>query len=347
VVAAGSLLDFTLSEHEFSMPVGRINYLHLEPMGFREFLLAMGEEQLASFVREEVTMAKIASGDAIPAGLHDKLAGLLREYLLVGGMPAAVEQYRQDRSLLGVARIHHDLLATLRDDFSKYAGRVHQRRLTAVLDSVAQQLGGKFRYVRVDRGERAQALRKAVDLLCMARVSHRVQASPAVGPPLAAGTADRPYKLILLDAGLVSASLGLSLRELEGGADLALVRRGAVAEQLVGQHLRLNFPDHQEPALFYWQRDERGAEAEVDYVVQHGSTLLPVEVKAGATGSLKSLHLLMAERQWPRAVRFSGAPPSLVQVSASCRPGKMAAYALLSLPLYLVEELPRLLDALG
>jgi hypothetical protein len=112
----------------------------------------------------------------------------------------------------------------------------------------------------------------------------------------------------------------------------------------VGQLLRLNFPEHQEPALFYWQREARGAEAEVDYIVQHGSSLVPVEVKAGATGSLKSLHLLMAERQWPRAVRFCGAPPSLARASTTGRTGKTALYSLLSLPLYMVEELPRLLD---
>jgi uncharacterized protein len=342
VVAAGSLLDFTLAEHSFSMPVGRVSYLHLEPMGFDEFLRALDEERLAAFLAEDVTGKRIAAGDAIAAALHDKLMGLLREYLLVGGMPAAVERYRQKRSLLAVAEVHHDLLATLRDDFNKYGTRAHHRRLVAVLDSLAQQLGSKFRYSRVDRGERAEALRQAVDLLCLARVCHRVRATAAAGAPLAAGAAGRVWKLVLLDVGLVSAALGLSLGDLEREADPTLCNRGALAEQLVGQLLRLNFPGHQEPALFYWQRNERGSEAEVDYVVQQGSQLVPVEVKAGATGALKSLHMLMADRGWPFAVRFSAALPSLTPVTASTRTGKTARYTLLSLPLYLVEQLPRL-----
>jgi predicted AAA+ superfamily ATPase len=342
VVAAGSLLDFALAEHSFSMPVGRVSYLHLEPMGFGEFLCALDEERLAAFLAEEVTVARIGAGDAIPPALHDKLLGLLREYLLVGGMPAAVERYRRERSLLSVAEVHHDLLATLRDDFSKYASRVHHRRLVAVLDSVAQQLGSKFRYRRVDREERAEALRKAVDLLCLARVCHRVQATAASAAPLAAGAAGRPWKVVLLDVGLVSASLGLSLGDLDREPELTLCNRGALAEQLVGQLLRLNFPAHQEPALYYWQRDERGAEAEVDYVVQQGAQLVPVEVKAGATGALKSLHILMAERGWPTAIRFCASPPSLVKVAAQTRSGKTARFTLLSLPLYLVEQLPRL-----
>jgi predicted AAA+ superfamily ATPase len=347
VVAAGSLLDFALAEHAFSMPVGRISFLHLEPMGFEEFLLAMNEQRLAAFLAEEVIASRIAGGNSIPEVFHEKLLGLFREYLLVGGMPAAVARYRRERSLLSVAEIQNDLLATLRDDFGKYANRVHHSRLNSVLASVAQQLGSKFRYVRVDRHQRAAALHQAVELLCLARICHRVQASPAIGLPLGAGTAARPYKLILLDVGLVTTSLGISLVGLEDIEDLTLANKGAMAEQVVGQLLRLTFPSHREPMLFYWQRDERGSEAEVDYVIEHGSGVVPIEVKAGAAGTLKSLHGLMSERGWPLGVRLSSGPASLTPVSAMTTSGKTATYKLLSLPLYLVEQLPRLLSELS
>jgi predicted AAA+ superfamily ATPase len=343
IIAAGSLLDFALAEHTFSMPVGRISFLHLEPMGFEEFLLALGEESLLRLLTEELTASAVASGEPFPPALHGKLLDLLRQYVLVGGMPEAVAEYAERRSLVAVGNLHRDLLATLRDDFAKYAGRVPHQRLTTVLDAVPRQLGGKFRYSRADRDERAAALRQAVDLLCLARVCHRVQASAAAGLPLAAASTGRAYKLILLDVGLAASLLGLSLMELERGVSLTLVNQGAMAEQLAGQLLRLTVSPHQEPALYYWAREARGSEAEVDYVIQHGSRIVPVEVKAGSTGTLKSLHILMAERGWHLAARLNGDLPSMAEVAVRTRTEREARYRLLSLPLYSIEQLPRLL----
>jgi hypothetical protein len=224
---------------------------------------------------------------------------------------------------------------------------VHYGRLNSVLASAAQQLGSKFRYVRVDRHQRASALRQAVELLCLARICHRVHASPAVGLPLGAGTAERPYKLILLDVGVVTASLGISLAGLENIEDLTLANKGAIAEQVVGQLLRLTFLSHREPTLFYWQRDQRGSEAEVDYVIEYGSGVVPIGVKAGAVGALKSLHALVSERGWPLGVRLSSRPASLTPISVMTTSGKTVTYKLQSLPHYLVEQLPRLLNELS
>ena len=346
IVAAGSLLDFVLADPAHGVPVGRIGYMHLEPMGFGEFLLALGEQPLVEFLARDLTLASIAAPEAIPAALHLKLLDLFRHYLLVGGMPAAVERYRLDRSLLLVAEQHANLLATFRDDFAKYSNRVHHRRLSAVLDAVPRQLGARLKYSLIDREERAAALSQAVDLLALARVCHKVRATTAEGVPLAAGADDRAYKLIHLDIGLASSALGVSLRDIEALRDLSLANEGAVAEQIVGQLLRLGFPAHQEPSLYYWYRDQRGAQAEVDYVIQHGPSVVPVEVKAGATGSLKSLHVLMAKRGWKTAVRFNADFPSVTAVSAGTTTGERANYRLLSLPLYLVEQVHRLLDEL-
>src|SRR5206468_7201817 len=129
----------------------------------------------------------------------------------VGGMPAVVDQYREARSLAAAGSVQRDLLATLRDDFAKYAVHAHRHRLASVLASVPQQLGRKFVYAAVDRVERAAALQRAVELLCLARVCHRVRATPATGVPLAAGSDEHFFKLILLDTGLASMSLGLDL----------------------------------------------------------------------------------------------------------------------------------------
>ncbi len=346
VLAAGSLLDFALEAPSRGVPVGRLGYLHLEPLGFEEFLDALGEDVLVATLRRDVSGGAIAHGRAVPEPIHARLLGLFRQYVLVGGMPAAVERYRVERSFVEVAALHDDLVATLRDDFGKYADRVHHRRLTAVLDAVPRQIGKPFRYSVVDRGERAAALGRAVDLLCLARVCHRVRRTAATGVPLAADEDARGYKLLLLDVGLVSSMLGVAAHDLEN-TDLALANEGALAEQLAGQLLRLGFPPHREPVLHTWRREERGSEAEVDYVVQHGTRVVPVEVKAGTTGSLKSLHLFMALRKLPTALRLNADRPSLTEVRADTQIGKRASYRLLSLPLYLVEQLHRLLDEIG
>jgi hypothetical protein len=345
VIAAGSLLDFALADRAISVPVGRISYMHVEPLGFEEFLLAMDEERLASALREEMEPEKVAGGKAVPEPLHERLLGLFREFLLVGGMPAVVDRYRQSRSLLDIAPLHQDLLATLREDFAKYADRVHHRRLSSVLASVPQQIGSRFRYSRADRDERAVVLRNAVDLLCLARICHRVQSSPAIGVPLGAGVDERSYKLLLLDVGLAGTALGVSLEGLEREPELTLANQGAMAEQVVGQLLRLTHPPHEQPALYYWQRESRTSQAEVDYVIQQGTRIVPIEVKAGATGGLKSLHVLMAERGWDRAVRLNSERPSVVPVSVRTTTGQKADYTLVSLPLYATEHVCRVLGS--
>jgi len=340
VIAAGSLLDFALREQRFSMPVGRITYVHLEPMGFLEFCHACGEAPLAEWLTEKLDLAIIRTG--IPKSIHQKAMALFRTWVLVGGMPAAVAAFVQDRSYLPVGDVHRDLLATMRDDFAKYANFVHHRRLAATLDSVPRQLGQKFTYAKVDRDERAAALRQALDLLCAARVCHRVVATDGRGLPLGAGADDKTTKVILLDSGLASSALRLDLTVLEHADDLTLVNQGAIAEQAVGQLLRLIGHANEDPALWYWSRAAKSSSAEVDYLTAPTSQVLPVEVKAGLGGAMRSLHLFMAERALPWAVRFNSAPPMIQNIDTTSAIGKPARYQLLSLPAYAVECLPRL-----
>jgi hypothetical protein len=147
----------------------------------------------------------------------------------------------------------------------------------------------------------------------------------------------------MIDVGLVSASLGISLADLSRAEDLVMANEGAIAEQVVGQALRVIEPPFHEPKLNYWARDTPGSEAEVDYVIQQGTHIVPIEVKAGATGALRSLHVLMAARAWKRAVRFNADRPSVTQVSTLTSGGDRATYELVSLPLYLAADVGRIL----
>jgi predicted AAA+ superfamily ATPase len=236
------------------------------------------------------------------------------------------------------------LLATYRDDFGKYASRIPRLRLERLLNAVPRLLGRKFKFSQVDREQRAAALRSGLEHLSKARLCHVVRASDCAGVPLGATVRERVFKVIMLDTGLVSASLGLSPRALGPGSNLALTNVGAITEQAVGQALRSIEPRFKEPELYYWTREKRGSHAEIDYAIEHAARVIPIEVKAGATGSLKSLHLFMALRRLPVAVRFNADMPSQVDVDVKTTDGAPARYRLLSLPAYFAGKVDVWLD---
>lgn len=338
VVAAGSLLDFALADHEFSMPVGRISYAYLEPISFEEFLDATGHNQL----REYLKMYHLSK--EIPAAIHKQLLALVKEYLVIGGMPAAVSDWAKKKKLETVSQLHFDLLATYREDFAKYRGRLTTDRLEDVMASIPNQLGKKFVYSHANTQVNTSSLKQALDLLDKARVCHKIVATSANGLPLNAEIKNQFFKTILLDCGLVSAALGLSLHQLNSVSELILINRGGLAEQFVGQQLRTLFPPFAPPSLNYWQRTKANANAEVDYVIQHQDQIIPLEVKAGSTGTLKSLHHFMQAKKRLTAIRINSDYPSFGLVQLRTTTGSTVKYFLLSLPFYLTGQLHRLLD---
>lgn len=336
VVCAGSLLEFVLEEHSFSMPVGRIEYLHMGPMQFEEFLLAMKRDRLRQW------LCDYALGSPIPDEIHRELLRLLRQYLIVGGLPAAVAIFAGNESYRECEQVQQSIIATYRDDFSKYASKVKHRRVEKVFAGIPRLVGQKFMYSKIDREERSRDLSEALRLLCLARVAHQVRHTAANGLPLAAESDDRHFKVLFLDVGLLCRSLGLSVAEIEQPEDVLLINQGALCEQFVGQHLAFSGHCYDEPALHYWMRRERNSNAEVDFVIAVGPHVVPVEVKAGKTGTLKSMHLLVREKGREFALRFNSDTPSLCQARTSLAIGDQKPFRLLSLPLYLVGQTQRL-----
>jgi len=337
VVAAGSLLDFTLAKHAVSMPVGRIGYLYLEPLSFEEFLDATGQHELRAYLQNYDWNIEI------PTAIHLQLMKIIKEYLVIGGMPAAISTWVAEKSPDAVNQVHFDLLTTYRDDFAKYSGRLTTDRLEEVMSSVPRQLGKKFVYKDVNSEVSAASLKQALDLLSKARVCHRIVATAANGLPLGAEADERFFKTIMLDCGLCGASLGLSLHQLRSVSEISMINSGGMAEQLVGQLLRTVIPAYIPPSLYYWQRGKKGAEAEIDYIIQHENQLIPVEVKAGTTGTLKSLHQFMKEKKKMTAIRVNSDVPGLTPIKVKDSQGVSIEYNLLSLPFYLLGQLHRLI----
>lgn len=341
IIAAGSLLEFVLSEHTFSMPVGRIEYLHLYPMSFQEFLLGQGD----TFLIERIRNYHV--GDFFAQTLHQELVRRQREYLFVGGMPEAVAIFLEQKNILALTRIQETILETYQDDFSKYGKKIDPLQLKLVFQRIPALMGQKIKYVHISREEKAKEVKKSITLLMQARVITPVFNSSCSGVPLFACADLETYKLFFLDVGLANRVLKTDWTEVNAMEPRRLINEGSLAEQFVGQHLLVQGHSVQSPRLTYWLREGRANNAEVDYVMAYGGgSIIPIEVKAGKSGALKSLHQFMLEHKSPLAVRFDlGLPQrSIVEskVNTSCGV-ESVSYPLLSLPLYMVEELPRLL----
>ena len=349
IVAAGSLLEFLLSDHTFSMPVGRIQYLDLGPMTFTEFLRAAGQERLARAIETFDWTTGSTPRSPHPV-VHQRLLELLRLYHFVGGMPEAVKTYAESRNLRAVSAVHASIIDTWRDDFPKYAARRDLTRMLRVFNFAARHAGRKVKYSNVSADDQSATIRRDIDLLAMARVIARVTHSQCSGLPLQADLKEKVFKLIFLDVGLMNAVCGLGWQTIAGQTETQLVNAGPGAEQFIGQHLQFLLADRPNRELTYWLREGRSNNAEVDYVCELGGRIVPIEVKAGRTGTLKSLHQFVAEKRVPFAVRFDTDLPALHTVEAEVRDGQgseRVRYPLLSLPLYLVERLPSLVEGLA
>jgi predicted AAA+ superfamily ATPase len=331
VLAAGSLLEFTLSKHVFSMPVGRVEYHHLGPISFGEFIDGVDPDLNA-------WCEAAARFEPVPETAHHRLLSRLREYFYVGGMPEAVQVYIESGALPEVQDVHRAIAETYQDDFSKYAQQADLARLRRVFVQIPRNIGRKIKYVNLSREERAREIKACVELLNLAQVCHKVVASHCSGVPLAAESDDMAYKLIFMDVGMVNHVCGGTWHDIAQTSGQTLVNEGPLAEQFIGQHLA--YLDSGRPQLNYWIREGKANNAEVDYVLARGTRILPIEVKAGAGGSLKSLQQFVLEKRVCQAVRFDLNLSSKVKVDYRARSGESSAdvtFELLSLPLYAVE----------
>ena len=304
VIAAGSLLEFTL-ETLPTFGVGRIHSMFVYPMTFDEFLTACGEQLLL----EARNNATAKTPLALP--LYERLVGLFRSYMLVGGMPEVVAKWVETRDYLACQEVQDDIVLTYQDDFPKYRKRVDPTLLRLTLQSVALQIGNKFVYSQVGGGYSTNEVKKALDMLTLAGIITPVMHTNANGLPLGS-EADPTYrKMLLLDSGLLLRWLNMSGDTSELTAQILthsatdLVNKGAFTEMIAGLELLCYRTPNMRHELFYWVRKAKNAQAEVDYLTTYQSEVLPIEVKAGTQGGMKSLWQFMREKKLKNAIRAS------------------------------------------
>ena len=342
VIAAGSLFDLVLSNLNLSMPVGRVEYLHMVPMTFTEFLDALGERRLLQVVRE------YELPEQVNEFVHQRLSALVREYSIVGGMPEAVKTFADTRRFSEARRVHTSIVESFRDDFSKYLGSKKANRVANALNTAARNVGQKVKYVHYSRETPSRDTKSDLEALATHASDFESCTQSLRRDSATSRGRSKGVQALFLDVGLMNTICGLDWRDFHQDASTRHVNQGIAAEQFVGQHMVAEQADSINRELNYWLRERRTNNAEVDFVIAIGNHVVPIEVKSGASGSLKSLHQFAAEKQAKWAVRFDTDPPYTQRIQTTVRVGQEAVpvdYTLVSLPLYLVESLPRIFCA--
>ena len=298
VIAAGSLLEFAMQEIA-SFGVGRIRSMFMYPLSFDEFLAGSGREKLLEMVK------KADSDHPLPLPVHDKLNDLLKRFMLLGGMPEVMAKYLGGNDLRACQKVLDDIIISYRDDFAKYKERVPSSRIREVFEAIPVQAGNKLVYRKVSPDMNTEQIKAALELLILAGIVIPATHTSANGIPLGAEVNHKKRKMILLDTGIFQRLLQLDMGDWLFSDDFRLINKGNIAEQFLGLEILKHASCYDRTPLFYWHREARNSNAEIDYVVQMGKTIVPLEVKSGHKGSMNSMYMFLKEKRKPFGYRFS------------------------------------------
>ncbi len=306
VIAAGSLLEFAIAK--VGVPVGRISMLYMYPLSFLEFLVANGDSMIA----REILNHRI--GIAMEEPIHTKILDKLGEYLSIGGMPEAVARWVQTKDPHLSLKVLQEIAATYRQDFEKYARKAQVKYLEQLFRQIPHLIGKEFSYREIHGEYRKRELAPALELLERANIIHIIRHSSGQGIPIGSEVDFETFKVIYLDIALCQAILGSDisiwfLRPLEG-----FENRGEIAEGFVGQELLCYANPESKAELYFWKRKEKNSSAEVDYLLQRGEQILPIEVKSKHGKTLRSLRLFLETH--PKSsygIRFSAHDYSITE----------------------------------
>lgn len=304
VIAAGSLLEFALAELP-TFGVGRIHSMFMYPMTFDEFLLANKEDLLLEARNGASALSPL------PDPLHERLVNLLRTYMLVGGMPECVAKWVETHNYLLCQEVQDDILVSYEDDFPKYKKKADVNLLRNILRSAAIQATKKFVYSKVGDYKNIE-VKNALDLLILAGLLIPVTHTSANGLPLGS-EADHSYrKILFFDCGLMLRLLGITTgdtttlaTQILTSTAADLVNKGTIAELVVGLEMLHYMTPNLRHELYYWVRLSKNSLAEIDYLLPFHLQILPIEVKAGSQGGMKSLWSFMREKHLTEAIRCS------------------------------------------
>lgn len=317
IACAGSLLGIALHENQ-SFPVGKVDFLTLYPMSFEEFLIAMDQRMLTGY------LASLKLGQNISEPIANQLTGYLRQYFMIGGMPEAVRRWKETQDLREVETVQQAIISSYELDFAKHAPRTEFPKLSAIWASIPQQLSkpnSKFMFSHVKKGWRAKDLENALEWLIRAGLLHKVCMIEKPCIPLSSYADAAFFKLYLCDVGLLRKLAGVPAQVIWNSSDIYKEFRGAMTENYVLNELVKSATD----TLYYWSS---GNMAEVDFVLQQGAEIIPVEVKSEKSVKSRSLAEYRKKYNPAYAVRTSMVP-------------ELTKATLLNIPLFMIHSLPR------
>lgn len=298
IISAGSLLEFVLAEIP-SFGVGRVRSMFLYPLSFTEFLKGIKEDLLLK------ALQKASPQEPLAEILHQKLSNYYKKFLIIGGMPEAVSHYVEHQDLLEIQRILNDLIISLRADFVKYKLRIDTSRISEVFNSVVNQMGSKYTYSYPNVSLNNKQIKEILELLTMAGLIIPITHSSSNGIPLGAEINPKKQKYLILDTGIFQRILGVNISNLMLENDINFINKGGIAELFVGLELLKSKSCYEQNELYYWQRESKNSQAEVDFVIQKDREIIPIEVKSGTKGSMQSLYLFLSEKKIDFGIRLS------------------------------------------
>jgi predicted AAA+ superfamily ATPase len=280
IIAAGSLLEFTLNK--IGIPVGRVQFMHIYPLSFAEYLTTLGYQDIRDFLFKK-------ENDPV---LHDQLLDHLKNYTWLGGMPAVIDAWIKDHDPVICQKIQDEIIESYQIDFHKYAKQREIPHVTTVFEAIPAMLGKKFKYAHVNSDIRSDSLKNALLLLDAAGIIKRCFHTSAQHPPLGAEQDEKKFKVYYFDIGIATRLLGLDIKQwlLK---PLQPANHGGIVEQFVAQEMVAYSDYHKASKLYYWHREAKSSNAEVDFVVMKNGEIIPVEVKSSHKGGMKSMQLFL------------------------------------------------------
>ena len=329
LIAAGSLLEFALKSVA-SFPVGRISYLYLSPLNFEEYLSVFQNEPAI----------KALNTIPVPHYAHTSLLKEFNEYAMVGGMPEVVANFAEHKNISLVAPIYKELWRAYKDDFEKYARNESERKILRHIIDAAPGETDRIKFEGFGQSNyRSREVGEALRALDLANVVRLIYPTKALSPPIVADRKRRP-RLQFLDTGMMNNALSIQGEILQMN-DINDLHRGKIAQHLVTQQLiSIETADRYQP--HFWVREEKDTSSEVDLVYQYGKYIVPIEVKSGKQGKLRSLHQFIERAGHPYAIRMHAGHFIVEKVKTP----NGVPYLLMNMPYYLATKTPGYVDYL-
>lgn len=328
VIAAGSLLEFALGKLK-QMPVGRIQFFYLHPLNFQEFLLAIDNQPLYEAFNK-IPIPKVA---------HSTLLSMFHTYAIIGGMPEVVKTYLSDRNMSRLTQVYNSIWETYKSDIEKYATNTTEENVMRhILNTAPNFLDERVKFQNFGNSNyRSREVSEAMKSIDSAGLIKLIYPTTVLSPPMQVDYKKSP-RLQFLDVGIVNNTRGIQANLLNIN-DLSNKYKGALIPQLITQELiSINAETLKTPC--FWVRDKTNASAEVDLVMPYKNYLIPIEIKSGSTGSLKSLHQFINRCEHKYGVRIYGGEFSIQDQKTP--EGK--DYKLMNLPYYLGTKIPEYLE---